>query len=147
MRLNLELDLIDWSSILSDKSPDEMTQIFLEKLLEKVSLVFKRLSSFEHGEETQNEKKEFSSKNKIPRQVRILMRKKRKLSESILRTKSMRRCLNLRDKLESVEKALKESYDKRRTNQEKEALEKMKKELSINMPRSSQNLLLMLVHS
>ena len=123
MRLNMEIDLIDWSTILADKSPDEMTKIFLEILLEKVWLVFKKLSTFES-----TEKKDFSSNNKIPRQIRILMRNKRKLSESIQRTKSMRRCLNLRDKLESIEKELKESYDKRRINQEKEALKKIKKD-------------------
>ena len=40
----------------------------------------------------------------------------------------MRRCLNLRDKLESIEIALKESYNKRIIIQEKEALQKMKKD-------------------
>ena len=40
----------------------------------------------------------------------------------------MRRCLNLRDKLESIEIALKESYNKRIIIQEKDALQKMKKD-------------------
>ena len=123
LRMNMELDLVDWATILEDKSPDEMTKIFLEILLEKASLVFKKLSTFESAEN-----KDFSSKNKIPRRIRILMRNKKKLSESIQRTKSMRRCLKLRDKLESTEKALKESYDERRMKQEKEALQKMKKD-------------------
>ena len=71
MRVNMEQDLIDWSPILADKSPDEMTKTFLEILLGgKVSLVFKKLSSIES-----TGKKDLSSNNKIPRQIRILMRK------------------------------------------------------------------------
>ena len=74
LRLNLELDKIDWSILLAEQSPDQMTQIFLEKLLEKVSLIFKKLPKYETDEDSNNEKKDFSSKNKIPRKVRSLMR-------------------------------------------------------------------------
>ena len=68
IRLNLELNQVDWSSILEEDSPDQMTNKFLSKLLEKVSLIFKRLPQFD---ETENNmiKKNFSSKNKIPRKI------------------------------------------------------------------------------
>ena len=91
LRLNLELDKVDWSSIMDDKSSDELTEAFLVKLLEKVSLIFKKLSSFDDNEE-KIQQKQFSSKNKIPREIRILMRNKRKISQAIQRAKSMDRC-------------------------------------------------------
>ena len=47
------------------------------------------------------------------------MRSKAKISNTLLFTKSLQRYLNLRQKLESIEKALKTSYDERRMNKER----------------------------
>ena len=74
MRIKLEFDKINWSSILEEQSADEMAKKILDQLTTKVSLVFKKLPKFEETEE--NEKKSFSSKNKIPKKIRILMRNK-----------------------------------------------------------------------
>merc|ERR1712105_78161 len=56
------------------------------------------------------------------------MGNKSKISKSIQRIKSVPRYLKLRSELESIEKQLKDSYDKRRMKQENEALSKMKKD-------------------
>ena len=73
---------------MEDKSPDETTEVFLVKLLEKVSLIFKKLSSFDDNEEKIQQKR-FSSKNKIHREIRILMRNKREISQAIQRAISI----------------------------------------------------------
>ena len=56
------------------------------------------------------------------------MREKTKVSKSILRTKSVSRCLNLREKLERIETDLKLSYEKRRSNLENKAIDKISKD-------------------
>ena len=56
------------------------------------------------------------------------MRNKSKLSKAISRTKDFKRYLKLKDQVEVIEKELKDSYDKRRMNQEKEAWNKMKRD-------------------
>ena len=118
MRLNLELDKVNWQSLLQEESVDEMSKTFISTLTEKVSTVIRKKSQFNQSEETE-EKSLFSSKNKIPRNVRILMRNKRKLSKLILNTKSLKKYLKFRDRIEVIEKELQESYVKRRQNQEK----------------------------
>ena len=77
------------------------------------------------------------------------MRNRYKLSQSIQRTKSPVIYLKLKERLEDIEQELKESYDKRRNNQEQEALAKMKKDPNSfsSMPRSSVNQHLTLVLS
>ena len=109
---------------MEDKSPDETTEVFLVKLLEKVSLIFKKLSSFDDNEEKIQQKR-FSSKNKIHREIRILMRNKREISQAIQRAISID-ALTLGPGWNKIERALKESYDKRRSNQEGEALKKIR---------------------
>ena len=56
------------------------------------------------------------------------MRNKANLSKSILRTKSVQKYLVLKDKLETIEIKLKNSYQKRRSEQEKTAIDNMKKD-------------------
>ena len=116
MRLNRELDQVDWCSILEEESPENMTSLFLSKLLEKVQLIFKKLPQFDENSKEDGNKR-FSSNNKIPRKIRVLMRNKSKLSKSLLSVKSPTRYLELSDKLEYLEKQLKDSYEERRRNQ------------------------------
>ena len=119
---------MNWTSILEDLSPDEMTNLFLKTLLEKISLVFKKRNEYDDSEDEQKRKGQFSSGNKIPRKIRIWMRNKSKLSKCIQRTKSPARYLKLLERMETIEKHLKDSYDERRNKQEHEALAKMKKD-------------------
>ena len=89
MRLNLEFDKLNWDSLLGNLSPAEMIEIFLNILQDKVALIFKKLPQFENPQkqldpnradpnraELDKKKESFSSNNKIPRKIRILMRNK-----------------------------------------------------------------------
>ena len=80
--------------------------------------------------ENQSEKKNehFKSNNKIPKNVRVLMRTKKKISKQILLTKSVKKYLKLKENLEATELKLKESYIKRREKLENTAISKMKKD-------------------
>ena len=121
-RLNLMLNGLNWGSILEDLSPEESLHKFISILEEYCSIVFNKRKCFqEDGPEPR-----FKSNNKIPKSVRILMRNKGKLSKAILRTKSTKRYLEMKEKLDDIETKLKDSYVNRRENQEKLAISKMK---------------------
>ena len=126
LRLSLELDKVNWTSILEDQTPNQMIKKFLDTVLCKISLIFRKLPQYDASLD-QKAGNKFSSKNKIPKKVRILMRNKSKLSKAIQRTKSQHRYLQLSDRLAGIENELKDSYNQRRQNQEKEALLQMKK--------------------
>ena len=120
-RLNLEFDKVDWTNLLENQSPEEMTTSFLNKVLEKVSLVLKKKPQFEESPNEETKENSFSSKNRISRKIIILMRNKSKAPKSLLRTKSKQRYLILNYNIEAIEKELKDSY-------EQEALKKIKKD-------------------
>jgi hypothetical protein len=105
-RLNLLFNQIDWSSILEELNPDEATFKFIKILEENVGLVFQTKS--EEMNESSKEKS-FKSKNKIPKKIRILMRNKRKISKTLLSTKSVNKYLKLNERLEAIENDLKTS--------------------------------------
>ena len=67
------------------------------------------------------------SNNRIPKKVRMLFRQKQSATKSLIKTTSAKKCLALRNKMESIEIALKENYTKRRTKQENLAISKIKK--------------------
>ena len=99
-----------------------MVDIFLNKIEHLVSLAFDKKKVFtEEDSETKAK-----SNNKIPRKVRILMRNKSKISSAILITKSGHKIACLREKLHKIENELENLYNKRRSNQEKEAISKIK---------------------
>ena len=123
-RMNLELNKINWVSLLGDNAPEPMTDLFLNKLLETVQLIFDKSQKSESAEDV----KKFSNNNKIPRNIRILMRRKGKLSKSIQKVKSIPKYIKLTNKLESIEKELSLSYSKRRNKLEREALGRIKKD-------------------
>ena len=125
IRINLLLDKVNWESLLENLSPEESVSQLLSLLEEKVSQVFNKQTDFLDNSNQPSGK--FKNNNKIPRKIRNLMRQKTKLSKSILKAKSVSRCLSLREKLEKTEVELKSSYEKRRSDLEKKAIEKIKK--------------------
>ena len=129
-RLNLLFNQMDWEEILGDLSPEDSLSNFLKMVEEKVSLVFHKNPEFQQPDENSENQPggTFGSKNKIPRKVRNLMRNKSKVSKALLRTKSVSRCIKLREKLDEVELLLKSSYQKRRLEKEKQAIRKMKRD-------------------
>ena len=56
------------------------------------------------------------------------MRNKSKISKAILRTKSVKKFLALKEKLEMIEANLQKSYQERRLKQERRAIANMKKD-------------------
>ena len=108
-------------------SPEESLSEFLRILQLNVSQVFKKHKDFDDEITIQPERR-FKNGNKIPKIIRNLMRNKANLSKSILRAKSVHKYLVLKDKLETIEIKLKNSYQKRRSEQEKTAIDNMKKD-------------------
>ena len=66
---------------------------------------------------SENNTENFSSKNKIPKKVRILMRNKTNLSKSILKSKSGHKISLLRKRLQSIEEEFEQLYRDRRNKQ------------------------------
>ena len=54
--------------------------------------------------------KDFSSKNRIPRLVRLNLRRKQLASKAMKTVKSSERCRKLKDKITAAEKELSKSY-------------------------------------
>jgi hypothetical protein len=111
--------------LLENLSPEESVCQLLSLLEEKVSLVFHKHTDFLDSQNQPSGR--FQNNDKIPRKIRNMMRQKSKLSKSILKAKSVSRCLSLREKLEKIESELKASYDNRRSELEKKALDKIKR--------------------
>ena len=122
MRINLLLNETRWESLMENMSAEESLLTFLKVVEQNVSLVFTKKS------ETNQPSGGFTNKNKIPREIRNLMRKKRKLSKVTLRAKSHSRLLKLREELENIELKLQTSYETRRNKQEQDAIKKIKKD-------------------
>ena len=125
LRLNLLLNKINWETIFQNLSTEECLISFLKVLEENIALVFSKRPEYQDPVETTSN---FSSKNKIPRKIRNLMRNKSKLSKTLLKIKSVSRYLKLKGKLELIENELKSLYTQRRLGQEKKAIERMKKD-------------------
>ena len=124
VRIRTLLRKVDWKEKFCGLSLSEKLSVFYDIVQNNVEIIFPLRKEF--VEETQNKETEHSSKNKIPRKVRTLMRNKKKLSTVLLVTKSASKYLKYQTELESIEKDLKKLYDDRRKKQEKEALHKIK---------------------
>ena len=95
-------------------------------LLESLSaLVFRKKKAFlEEEENGENNKK---SRNKIPKKVRQLMKRQKKLSGQIYSSKSWEKNYNKMQELKEVEEALEESYKQKRVKKEQEAVKNLMK--------------------
>ena len=127
LRLNLLLDETRWESLMEDLSAEESLKVFLNVLEEKVSTIFTKKAQF-NDEKSDQPAGRFKSGNKIPREIRKLMRKKRNISKAMLKIKSLTRLLKLRENLEEIETKLQSSYEARRSEQENQAISKIKKD-------------------
>ena len=95
LRLNTLLGKTDWESIFSGLDAEQMLNVFLKKIEHSVDLLFQKKKCFEPEERNES----FSSGNRIPRNIRILMRKKAKLSKCLLLTKSPEKYLKINKQL------------------------------------------------
>ena len=109
-----------------NKSEGENTEERLNRYyatLEKVvETLFEKKEAFKGEEEKKNH-----PKNKIPKDVRILMRKKTSVSKKIMSSNNEKKTLGLLKTLQIIEEDLERSYRTMKIKKEKEALGKIKK--------------------
>ena len=109
-----------------DKSKNENTEgklnVFYKTIEKTVVLLFEKKDAFKNNEEKKERKG-----NKIPKKIRILMRKKTSISKKIILSNSGGKTLRLMKSLENVEKELDTSYKSMRVKKENDALGKIKR--------------------
>ena len=108
------LDSKDWTNATAEtltKAIEETVVKFFEpKVTKKVN----------------KEGKHYKSNNRIPRLVKLNMRRKQLASIALKTVKNSERCRKLRDKISEAEKELSKSHFKYKINKENEAIDKMK---------------------
>ena len=75
-----------------------------------------------------DEEKKQKKGNKIPKNVRILMRKKTSISKKIMQSNLGTKTLKLMNSLEAIEKELEINYKRRKLKNEKVAIGKIKRD-------------------
>ena len=89
--------------------------------------MFQKKEDFQGDLDVEKEEGTMTTKNKIPKKIRILMRKKRKLSRKILSSTSWRKNFNTMLELRKVEEEIDKSYKERRSSEEKEVIKAIKR--------------------
>ena len=84
-------------------------------------MVFRKKEIFEEKTEP-NEDEAKVTKNKIPKRIRLLMKRKKKLSSRILSSSSWRKNYKTMVELEKVEEEIDKEYKARRLKEEKKAV-------------------------
>ena len=120
LRFNYLCGNINSEDLFEDASTQAKLEIFYDEVCKIVDIVFDKKNDVSKNDDN------FTANNLIPRKIRVLMRNKAKISKAILAAKSGQRVTALKAKLHHVEDQLKNSYDKRRDNQEKDAVNKIK---------------------
>ena len=117
-----------------EETKNEDADYKLAKLYEHVEratyIVFNRKEIFEEKENAEKGEEKGENKiarNKIPKKVRALMRKKKKLSSKLLSSTCWRRNYKTMVELEEVEKELDEEYKARRLREKKKAIGAIKR--------------------
>ena len=87
-------------------------------------MVFKKKADFEDKSVDDDAKKK--SNNKIPKRIRTLMKRKKKLSKNILASTSWQKNYKTMVELRQVEDEIDEEYKKRRLKEEKAAIQTIK---------------------
>ena len=105
-----------------NKDTTERLARFYNIIENPVTLLFEKKEAFKD----ENEKKD-KKENKIPKAVRIMLRKKTSLSKKIMKSYSARLTLKLMQSLEVIEHDLEKSYRSMRLKKEGVALGKIKK--------------------
>ena len=72
------------------------------------------------------EGKEFKCRNRIPRAVRLNLRRKQEASKALSMVKSASRCRTLKNKIKAAEEELSKTFFKYKIDKEKKAIECMK---------------------
>ena len=110
MRFNLLIQKINFDEEFENLNTYQCLEKFYSLVCNTVDIIFEKKKGRE-------EKDIFSSKNRIPRTIRVLMRNKSNISKSILTSKSGHKIANLRARLHEIETKLELFYQERRKNQ------------------------------
>ena len=127
MRYEAELREIDFDTLTEGMNVQQKLSKLYE-ILEKVTafIFIKKKEFIENEEDLKEQKEKKRSKNKIPKDIRLLMRQKREVSERIKNSNHWLCTLRLTEGLEAKEDLLTEMYKKRKIKFENEAIERHK---------------------
>ena len=109
-----------------DETENETTEERLTRFYKIVENTVATLFNKKEAFKTEEEKKQRKG-NKIPKNIRILMRKKTSTSKKILKSNKAQNTLKLMLKLKDIEEELEVSYKAMRLKKEREALGKIKR--------------------
>ena len=108
------LESQDWCDI----SPEKFTNILNEMV--------KSICDLRNPEKRTKEGETFKSNNRIPRQVRLWLRRKSLASKALTKVKTPKGCKELKRKIEEAERELSRSLFKRKMDEEDIAISKMR---------------------
>ena len=106
-----------------NENTNERLKRFYDIIEKATKLLFEKKESFKNNDEKDKTK----PKNKIPKNIRILLRKQSSLSKQIILSKSGKKTMNLMKNIRIIEDELKQSHMKRRIESENIALSKIRK--------------------
>ena len=118
------LDALNYEEKSVNLSVEKKLEMLYNMLEDTTDIMMDKKKEFTNEEEKEDDgiKK---TKNFIPKKVRKLMRRKKKLSERMFTSKLWQRNLKVEEELESVEKEIDDHYKERRSKEEKDAINKM----------------------
>ena len=131
IRTNALLNGVDWKTEFENKSETEMTIKLLHEMEQAVVKTMKMKiekddeSSFTNTNDVK--KKCFRSSNKIPRDIRKQMKRKKEASDGLRTVTSVRQCLKLKEKLKHAEEELKQMSESKDLKMENAAYSKIKR--------------------
>ena len=121
MRFEKLLDLINIEKEFGGaKNVEEKIKKFYELLETTSAIVFKKKKGFEDEVDQETKKG-----NKIPKKIRQLMKRKKKVSAQLLSSKSWQKNFGKMEELRAIEEELDENYKTNRKKKEKEAIQKL----------------------
>ena len=122
MRFEKLLDLIDIEKEFGGaENVERKVKKFYDLLETTTAMVFPKKKAFDTNLETEEKG------NKIPKKIRQLMKRKKKVSGQVLSSKSWQKNFKKMEELKAIEKELDESYKANRKKKEKEAIKTLLK--------------------
>jgi hypothetical protein len=115
----------DWSAFYQSSSADQYLTRLTNGLVDSVSSVLVKRAESQANPLT-SEGKSFNSKNKIPREIRTLLRRKLQASQRLKSATTITRCTFLRDNIAKAEAELRDSIRLKKLTEEHQAWRAMR---------------------
>ena len=127
MRYESLLNDVNFEALVEGMNVEQRLFKFYEILEKTVDAIFKKRKQYiETVEDEKHEESKRTSKNKIPKDIRLLMRQKKEISDRIKISKDWRKTFELTKQLEDKEILLKEHYKERMMKVESDAIKRIK---------------------